>query len=370
LSIRKELPSQDELDEFYRPPPEYYENQKEIEYQNDEEIKGAELVKELEDGIRVVQYHGATFLQGGRFSLNIMDQLFEKINQNKACVILVTGEAGSSKSWTALALAQIVDHSFSPELQIVWSRSQFLELISDESPLKPKQVIIVDESAYIAGSRRWYEDAQKLLMEQLTSVRFKQLVIIFIAINAELLDNLIRNNLVTFRITVESRGISSVYKTTHNKFMPNKFPKKLGKLYLKIPDYDKCKSPTCLQCQFSGLLKPDWNKRDRWVEDGFRLCQVNRVRMERIKRLRVEEANVSAREKLQDARAKRLTDVEICDNLIPFIAEIERKPSGEMNVDSLASVCLDRLHTQLSKQRSYTIRSKLAQKLEKVGGIA
>jgi hypothetical protein len=165
-------------------------------------------------------------------------------------MILIVGAPGDGKSYFALRLAQIFDKRFDPEKQVVFERTHLLRLIGAMSPLRMGQVIIIDEAQFIAGSRRWYEDVQKDVMEHIEAIRSKGFVVMIVALHLNLLDKIIRNYVLSHMMVMQKRGLAKVYKVWTPAFADKYFKKRKGYLSLKLPDVEKCEYPNCLICKF------------------------------------------------------------------------------------------------------------------------
>ena len=184
----------------------------------------------------------------------------ERKTAGRSCIILLAGPPGEGKSHAAIRLAQKLDSKFrlldkppddpaTDPSQVAFSREHLLFLLGNNSPLKRGQAIIIDESQYAMGSRRWYEDIQKDLMETFEAIRSKGLIIMIVALHMDLLDVIIRKYVLSFMIYLEKRGVGTVYSLSTPRFSSEMMKRKLGKIKLLLPGYEQCRSPACLTCR-------------------------------------------------------------------------------------------------------------------------
>jgi len=222
----------------------------------------------------------------------------ERIRRNiEACILVVTGPGGSGKTYFALRLAELLDPTFKPKVQVPFGSPAFLALISEGSPLKMGQFIIPDESQFTMGARNWYEDIQKDLMNQIEAVRSKGYVIMIIALNMAVLDKIARSYVLTHLIHMNKRGEATAYKFYMPAFAKEPYKKKLGKVRLKLPGSEECEHNSCLRCRFSGLRKTMWAGRDKWLEEKTPICLNIRAQYEREKKTYLERAATEAGER-------------------------------------------------------------------------
>ncbi len=358
---------QSEEVEEVEPPKKYLIEAEEIK-KEDTVGKDFAVIEDLGNNMRIIRYHKRKLLVGNAYNTKCLDVIFERINQGKACIILVSGEAGSGKSWYVLSIASILDRRFLCERQITFTREKLMNLIGEDSPLRRKQVIIIDESQFQLSSRSWFTGVQRDLTENLASVRFRGLVIIIVSIDRSLLDSLVREHLLSFQCHLERRGVATLYQVRSHRFNVVKYPKRIGTLSLSIPD-ERCKSPNCLVCPASGLSKEKWMQRDHWEEIGFRACNNLRVRYERLKRESVDTQARESNERMADVKQKRMKDEEIIDKLIPFVGEIEKMKNGHLSVDSMIAVCASKVGIEIKHVRGYQIRQKMVLKLAELEGV-
>ena len=238
------------------------------------------------------------------FFLNMIEQIKNKL---EACIIVVTAKGGKGKTYIALRLAEILDPKFNPEIAVVYDQKQMLYLISDTSPLKHGQVIVLDEAQFSMSSRSWNDTLQKALMQQMEAVRSKGLIIIIVTLGVDLLDIIMRKHVINFRIHVERKGVGTVYSYDSHRFTGEEIVRKLGEVRFLLPDWEHCQNlGSCLMCNFSGLRKSKWAQREKWEKMGFKPCRNMRVRYEVMKRVYVEMQNKDAVSKAEMAELKKM----------------------------------------------------------------
>jgi hypothetical protein len=237
------------------------------------------------------------------FFLNLISQIKTEMG---SLVMVVTAKPGKGKTYIALRLAQILDPRFNPREQIVYDTKQMLNAISETSPLKRGQVLLVDEAQFSMSSRSWSDQLQKDLMENLQAVRSKGLIIIIVALGVDLLDIILRKHIINFRLHVEKRGTATVYSYDSHRFTGDEIVKKLGIVKFLLPGWEECQAVpplSCLKCPYSGLTKGKWRQREKWEEIKFRPCSNLRNRYEIMKKVYVEEQNKAS---VSNAEAKEL----------------------------------------------------------------
>lgn len=199
---------------------------------------------------KVFNWNGFGVIVGHGKSTHILDEIQYRRKKVKQNMLVAVGPPGEGKSYFALRLAQIFDKKFNPYQQIVFERTHLLWLLGPNTPLRMGQVIIVDEAQFVAGARRWYEDVQKDVMEHIEAIRSKGFIVIIITLHINLLDKIIRKYVLSHMILMMERGKALVYRLWTPPFLDKLFRKRLGKMALQLPDYEKCAYPNCLICKY------------------------------------------------------------------------------------------------------------------------
>jgi hypothetical protein len=223
---------------------------------------------------RWMNFNGYRVMVGSGRSPFFFNLISKIRHDNEACIIVITAKGGKGKSYLAARLGQILDKRFNPKTQIVFDRMQFLEMLSEDSPLRRGQVLVLDEAQFAAGSRNWHEQMQKDLMANLEAIRSRGLIIIFVVLGIDLLDIIIRKHVMNYRIHLMKRGTGIVYRYDSDMFDGTEFHQKLGEVRFLVPGWEQCRSTRgCLVCKYSGLIKGKWKLRDKWKEIGFKPCE-------------------------------------------------------------------------------------------------
>ena len=253
-----------------------------------------QFLDEVVDGpYRLVNWNGFKVVTGSGKGPYFFNDIEERRNKIKSNIIIVTGSPGEGKSYFALRMGEIFDPKFNVGTQVVFERKHQLQLIGNNSPLSMGQVIMVDEAQYIAGARRWYEDIQKDVMDNLEGVRSKGFIIEIVVLHLNLLDVILRHYVLSRMIHMEGRGIGTDYELYTPRFSKNMFKHRKGKVKLKLPDYEKCKSPTCLRCTHR------------------KKCMTSRAIYERRKRKFLGEKSKEAQDKIKGKELRKIKDSDI-----------------------------------------------------------
>ena len=252
-----------------------------------------------------MNWHGFYVKVGPGYTPFFFNEI-ERIRANiEACIIAVTGKGGSGKTYFTLRMAEIMDPKFNPNIQVPFGSDELMKLIGDDSPLKMGQVIVIDESQFGMSSRDWYNDMQKDVMKQIEAIRSKGYIIFIVALNMKTLDVIARNYVMTHLIHMKRRGEAAVYRFYMPAFAQEPYKAKLGTVRLNMPGYEGCQHPTCLRCNFSGLKKPKWIRRERWEEDGTLICMNIRAQYERKKKAYLEAESEKSEKKKTAKDEKR-----------------------------------------------------------------
>lgn len=130
-----------------------------------------------------------------------IDWLQGRIRDDWHNVILIRGEAGAGKS----TIAQHVARALRPDFPVdhVLFRPDTSHTLIHRLRGEP---IIFDEGANIAFNRTWNQDEQIQLIQMLQTCRQNNNTLIWCTLNDRRLDTVIRDDLVTSRVTVVRRG--------------------------------------------------------------------------------------------------------------------------------------------------------------------
>ena len=286
---------------------------------------------------KVMDWKGIYVKTGSGYGPFFFNEI-EKIRKNiEACIIVVTGPGGSGKTYFALRLAELLDPTFKPKIQVPFGSPAFLALISEDSPLKMGQFIIPDESQFTMGARNWYDDIQKDLMNQIEAVRSKGYVIMIIALNMAVLDKIARSYVMTHLIHMNKRGEATAYKFYMPAFAKEPYKKKLGKVRLKLPGAETCEHSSCLRCRYSGLRKETWSRRDKWGEQKTPICQNIRAQYEREKKNYLEHQATEAVTRREKAIKPDFPEENVLMELAQHPNELFKSRTGRTDAISVRS---------------------------------
>jgi len=183
-------------------------------------------------------------------------------NQNQSCNILICGQVGTGKSFTALRIAEIFDLDFDVKKQVVYTKEQFNELLAEfkqkrkaieedkslssaqkKSRIKKEitgKVIIADEGGVIADSLDFAKKEVKDLKHNLQSVRYLNLIIIFcMPVHTQFLKagrQLMHLYLETARRPSISEGLTYVKPYVYRKSLFTKDGRELKKFTYQTED--------------------------------------------------------------------------------------------------------------------------------------
>jgi len=239
------------------------------------------------------------------------DELAARRANTENNLIIVTGAPGVGKTYTAMRLGQIMDPKFKVthtpgdgqyDSNVPFGRQHITYLIGNDTPLARGQVIVIDEAQLSMGSRRWYEDVQKDLIEQMEAVRSRGFIIFVVVLHLNMMDNIIRRHVLTHMIHVEKRGESVIYRLHTGRFQPEMHPYRIGKLKLNLPGYEECQHPNCLACPWL------FNEENKTWHGYSGQCKNIRAIYERSKREYIGNKNREkdeARREKEEKRAKK-----------------------------------------------------------------
>ncbi len=103
-----------------------------------------------------------------KFAGILHDRLWE---QNKNFIVIFVGETGSGKSYSALAMAEMIDPDFSIE-KVVYKPRDFLNLLDK---CKKGDVLVFDEAGVGIPAREWQSIQNKLMGYVLQTFRYKNI---------------------------------------------------------------------------------------------------------------------------------------------------------------------------------------------------
>lgn len=202
-----------------------------------------------EPTIKIIEWNGHLFLAGPGYSPIVLDYIQARTNADVGSIIGICGAPGDGKTYSGMTLAEILDKNFNPYLQMPFSREHFLWLLSEDTPMKKGQVIIIDEAHFTTGARTWHKEDQQEMVNHIASARNMGFVIIIVALHLDMLDKILRQFVMCVYIHMERAGYGIAYKTFTPRFGKEMIKPRLGPISLLLPELDKCEKLSCLKCK-------------------------------------------------------------------------------------------------------------------------
>ena len=182
-----------------------------------------------------------------RVGTSIYKEWVTRINDFRPVRIAICGEAGSSKSYTAMQIARVLERDKFTIDQVVFEAKEFIKL---QDSLGEGRVIIPEEPAYMLAAREWQKREQKQSIKVIETSRYLNNPLILPVVNRNLLDKIIREYYINYVIEMVGRGVGYVYFTWVKQFDPKPRRKSKGKIYMYWPavELSRCGRTTCLHC--------------------------------------------------------------------------------------------------------------------------
>jgi len=294
---------------------------------------------------KVMNWHGYALGIGTGEAPWFFNSIQTAITKQESIVILLTGPPGKGKTYAGLRIAEIFDKRFDPEIQCVMDRLDTMKLISGLHKLRRGQIILIDESQFGMGARRWGEKEQQELMEFMAAARYLGLIIIIVSLHISMIDSIARKHIIKHHIHIEERGRGVIYLLQMGRFMRdvNYFPPRKGQIVLQLPNYGLCAAPTCLTCKHRET------------------CQTNRARYERIKfGFLVERASKSAEMAEQREKTRRqVPDDKIAEYIISLGDEIKWTQKGNIDNAWLQTIIERDFDYKIGRHKSRDLAKKI-----------
>ena len=223
--------------------------------------------------LQPMRYHGRIIPYSKELGVGptFHNELMERINKVKPIRIAIVGEAGSSKTYTAIEIARTIDKTFTLE-QVVLRGKDYMHLVRI---LKSGQPIVLEEPTFHLAARTWFKDWQRIIVQTIESTRFQNNPLMIPVVNLNLLDKTVREYYVNYVIHMFDRGIGRVYRTKHSQWQ-DQLTRRTGFdicVYTPGVELARCGRETCLGCKelHNGCEKYIWPKYERKREEviGF-----------------------------------------------------------------------------------------------------
>ncbi len=136
--------------------------------------------------------------------------------ENKNFIVIFVGETGSGKSYSALALAEMIDPNFDIS-KVVYTPEEFFEVLDR---VGKGEVVIFDEAGVGVPAREWQTIQNRLMSYVLQVFRYKNIGVIFTTPSSDFIDKHVKL-LCHYQILVlghnsENQNICIVYKKKHH----------------------------------------------------------------------------------------------------------------------------------------------------------
>jgi hypothetical protein len=238
------------------------------------------------------------------FIFEIRGRMHRKLSTN----IVLTGEAGISKTYTAMLICKMLNKRFDIE-DIVLNFKDYMEAILKKG--KKNVPILFDEPQGALDKRDWYNDVNKALVKTITSQRFRRRPLIIPIINQSLLDVNLRKYLLNYHIILTDRGIGKAYKLSASQVEDKLYRKFICEIQYGLMDKNLCQKD-CLSCRQLHTQNPD---------KTF-TCEILRAKYERKKALEMDERDKQSVQKAKQREAASMPNLDIAKGLAPHIARM------------------------------------------------
>lgn len=279
-------------------------------------------------------------------------ELNRRVKNAEACVVAIVGEAGSSKSYTAIQLAKNIDKRFSAE-QIVFTYSEYCKELARNKHGVP---IVFDEPSYAMGKREWYKEINQALVKTIESQRFLVRPLLIPIININLLDKTLRDYLVIFQVHMTGRGKAIAYRIRASQGEDKTYRYTICRIDYPILDADKCQ--TELEAR---RTKQEPNKSSCLECKDIEDCSTLRAAYERKKRsiqlARYEQDEEQARTR----ESKELTLEQLCSMAKPY--ESIYFDGDKVDARKLRYAFREKLGIKIGHNKSYEIKTRLEMQL-------
>lgn len=164
----------------------------------------------------------------------IVRYIRKRITQNKNFIGMITGQTGSGKSYSAMAIAEMLNEDFNIS-RLVFKGKDLMRIINlGEHHYRKGVVIIWDEAGIDLSNRNWYSITNKVLSFLVQTFRHKNFILFFTVPYADFVDSATKK---LFHSEFETCGIDTGKQTValKPKFLQyNSERKKWYRKYLKV----------------------------------------------------------------------------------------------------------------------------------------
>lgn len=198
--------------------------------------------------LRPMRYRGLIipFSQELGVGPNFFNELLTRVNKVQPIRIAIVGEAGSSKTYTAIHIANVLDLKLDIK-QIILYGKEYLEIQRTLSPRKP---ITLEEPTFHLAARTWQDQWQKIIVQTIESTRFQNTPLLIPCVNRNLIDKTVREYYINYVIEMYDRGIGRIFRTSHSQWYDKLIRRTAFNIYFYGPGMliAECGRETCLEC--------------------------------------------------------------------------------------------------------------------------
>ena len=174
------------------------------------------------------------------------NQVMMRINREKPCNTIITGEPGNSKTYTGMALGRGLQPKTFGIKNVVMTYKEFMKGMIE---FDKGEIIVFDEPEYEVGHQEWYKNQNRALTATMRSGRFKVHPLFIPVINKRLLNKVIRENLIQYHINMWERGEGTVYRLSPGVHTDKTYNPEVCEIRVGLLGYHKCKKRWCPDCK-------------------------------------------------------------------------------------------------------------------------
>jgi len=215
--------------------------------------------------LKWIKFHGHIVPYNSALGVTLkwFNHIQGRITKKLSTKIIVVGEAGISKTYTALAIAKFFDQRFGVN-EVIFGHRDYMELTLK---LRAGRWIVLDEPSYVLGKREWYNELNKILVQTIESDRYRVHPLLIPIISKDLLDKTLREHLIQFMIIMYDLGSGEIYRLNRDHFNDKVLYRHICGLKVLTPKRNlqaQCGKHTCLECsKLPNCDKFIWPKYER-----------------------------------------------------------------------------------------------------------
>lgn len=235
--------------------------------------------------------------------------------------IVVSGEAGVSKTYTSGFICKLLNRRWNPAEDMVMNFDEYMEEIMHKG--KKNVPICFDEPQDALYNRDWQKDINKALVKTMTSQRFRLRPVVIPIINQNLLDINIRKYLLQFHVIMLRRGEGLAYRLTSSQTEDKLYRMRICKLQYGMMDINRCDKDSCLSCRILTKKTPT----------GSYECDIWRAVYERKKIIEVNKRDVKSVDEQKRKSAAKLSDKDVIAGITPDINKMLASKGSGFTID-------------------------------------